>query len=118
MKIKVPDIQNSLKGKLQEAVSQIESIGEEVEEKWMKIKTLLNDICENTIGYPDKKDKIWILDNTWDNIYKRKQVKIKMSGMYNTQKQKKVGKRICIPGEGSKEINVERSKKVYGQHCK
>jgi hypothetical protein len=28
-----------------------------VEEKWMKIKTVLNDICENTTGYPDKKDK-------------------------------------------------------------
>jgi hypothetical protein len=26
-----------------------------VEEKWMKIKTVLNDMCENTIGYPEKK---------------------------------------------------------------
>jgi hypothetical protein len=55
MKIKVLDIQDSLKGKLQEAVSQIESIGEGVEEKWMKIKIVLNDICENTSGFPDNK---------------------------------------------------------------
>jgi hypothetical protein len=54
MKIKVPDIQNSLKEKLCEAVSQIESIGEGVEEKWMKIKSVLNDICENTTGYQKK----------------------------------------------------------------
>jgi hypothetical protein len=59
-----------------------------VEEKWMKIKTVLNYICENTIGYPDKKDKIWISDNTWTIIDKRRHMKIKMGGMYNTRKQK------------------------------
>jgi hypothetical protein len=84
MKIKVPDIQDSLKGKLQEAISKVESIGEGVEKKWMKIKTVSSDICENTIGYPDKKDKIWISDNTWNITDKRRQVKIKTSGMYNT----------------------------------
>jgi hypothetical protein len=56
-----------------------------VEQKWMKIKTVLNNICENTIRYPDKKDKIWISDNTWNITDKRRQVKIKM---YNTHKWK------------------------------
>jgi hypothetical protein len=49
MKIEVPDIQNSLKVTLREAVSQIESIGG-VEKKWMKIKTVLNDICDSLSG--------------------------------------------------------------------
>jgi hypothetical protein len=80
MKIKVPDIQDSLKGKLREPVSQLESIGEGVEEKWMKIKTVLM-IYVKTIGYPDKKDKKWTSDSTSDIINERRQVKIKMSGM-------------------------------------
>jgi hypothetical protein len=49
-------------------------------------------VCENTIGYLDKKDKIWISDNTWNIIDKRRQVKFKMSGMYNTRKWKEVEK--------------------------
>jgi hypothetical protein len=58
----------------------------------MKIKTVLNDICKNSTGYPDKKDKIWISDNTLNIIDKRRQVKIKMNGMYNTCKPKEVEK--------------------------
>jgi hypothetical protein len=54
MQIKVPDIQDSLKGKLQEAVSQNESI-DGVEEKWMKIKIVLNYICENQLHIQTKK---------------------------------------------------------------
>jgi hypothetical protein len=50
-----------------------------VEEKWMKIKTVLNDICEDTLGYSD---------NTRNITNKRRQVKIKMCGMYNTCKWK------------------------------
>jgi hypothetical protein len=45
-----------------------------MEEKQMKIKTVLNDICDNTIGYPDKKDNIWISDNTWNISDKTRQV--------------------------------------------
>jgi hypothetical protein len=63
-----------------------------VEEKWMKIKIVLNDICENTTGYPYKKDKIWISDNTRNISDKRMQVKSRMSGMYNTHKWEKVEK--------------------------
>lgn len=90
MKIKVPDIQDSLRGKLQEAVSQIESIDERVEEKWMKIKIALNYICENTTGYPEKNDKIWISDSIWNIADKCRQGKIKMSGMYDSCKQMEV----------------------------
>jgi hypothetical protein len=45
VKMKVPDTQISLEVKLRGALSQTQSIGEGVEEKWMKIKTVLNNIC-------------------------------------------------------------------------
>jgi hypothetical protein len=54
MKIKVADILDSPEEKLQDAVSQIESIAEGVEEKWMKIKIVFSDICEHTTGYRGK----------------------------------------------------------------
>jgi hypothetical protein len=112
MKINVPDIQDSLKGKLRAAVFPTESIGEGVEEKWMKIKTVLNGICENTIQYPYKKDKIWISDRTWDIIDKRKQVKIKMSGLYNTRKGKEVEKEYASLDKELKKL-IQRDHRRY-----
>jgi adenine-specific DNA methylase len=55
MKVQVPDIQDSLKVKLREAVTQVESIGKGVDEKWMKIKTVLNYICKNTLAIQTKR---------------------------------------------------------------
>jgi hypothetical protein len=80
-----------------------------VEEKWMKIKTVLNDICENIIGYPYKKDKICISDNTWNIIDKRGQVKIKMSGMCNTHKWNEVEKEYAS-------LNKEVKKLIWRDH--
>jgi DNA-binding ferritin-like protein (Dps family) len=56
----------------------------------MQLETVLNYICENTTGYPDKKDEIWIPDNAWNITDESRQVKIKMSGMSNTRKWKEV----------------------------
>jgi hypothetical protein len=81
-----------------------------VEEKWMKIKTVLNDICKNSTGYPDKKDKIWKSDNTW-NIIDKRQAKIKMSGMYNSHKWKEVEKEYAS-------LDKEVKKLIWRDHRK
>jgi hypothetical protein len=61
----------------------------------MKIKTVLNDVCENTTGYPD---------NTWNITDKRRQVNIKMSGKYNTHKKKEVGKEYASQNKEVKKL--------------
>jgi hypothetical protein len=71
-----------------------------------------NDICENTIGYPDKKDKIWVSDCTLDIIDKMRQLKIKMSGMYNTCKRKAVKKEYASLDKEIKKL-IQRDHRRY-----
>jgi hypothetical protein len=53
-------------------------VHEGVEEKWERIKTTVQDICENTLGQEDNTRKDGISDSTWKMIERRKQMKGKM----------------------------------------
>jgi hypothetical protein len=70
----------------------------------------LNDTCEDTTGYPDK--KVWISDNTWNFTNKRGHVKIKMCGMYNTCKWKEVEKEYASLDKEVKKL-IQRDHRRY-----
>ena len=57
------------KTKLQEGASALRyEVHEGVEEKWERIKTTIQDICENTLGREDNTRKDCISDSTWKMI--------------------------------------------------
>jgi len=75
--------QKIFKNKLRKEVSIFwYEISEGVKEKWERIKTTFQSICENTLGREDNKRKDWISDSTWTLIERRKQVKGKMCATY------------------------------------
>ena len=64
-----------------------------MKEKVGKIKTTIQDICENTLGREDNTRKDWISDSTWKMIQRRKQTKGKMCATYvRTRKGKELEK--------------------------
>jgi len=84
-----------------------------VEEKWERIKTTFQHICENTLGREDNTRKDWISDSTWKMIGRRKQVKGKLCATYaRSRKGKELEKEYAAL---SKEIkkNVRRGHRAY-----
>ena len=63
------ECQKTFKTKLREGASALRyEVHEGVEEKWERIKTTIQDICENTLGREDNTRKDCISDSTWKMI--------------------------------------------------
>jgi hypothetical protein len=88
------ECQKTFKTKLREGASTLRyEVHERVEEKWERVKTTIQDICENTLGREDNTRKDWISDSTWKMIERRKQMKDKMCATYaRTRKGKELEK--------------------------
>ena len=68
-------------------------VPERVEEKWERMKTAFQEICENTLGPENNIKKEWMSDSTWRMIERRKQVKGRISSAHaRTRKGKELEK--------------------------
>jgi len=93
-KLEDMECQKTFKTKLREGASALRYEAHEgVEESWERIKTTIQDICENTLGLENNTRKELISDNTWKMIERRKQMKGKICATYaRTRKGKELEK--------------------------
>jgi hypothetical protein len=93
-KLEDMECQKTFKTKLREGASALRyEAYEGVEERWERIKTTIQDICENTLGWENNIRKEWISDSTWKMVERRKQMKGKMCATYaRTKKGKELEK--------------------------
>jgi hypothetical protein len=105
------ECQKTFKTKLREGAFTLRYVVHEgVEEKWERIKTTIQDICENTLWQEDNTRKDWISDSTWNMRERRKQTKGKMCATYaRTRKGKKWEKEYVA-------LSKEIKKKVRRDH--
>jgi hypothetical protein len=116
-KLEDTECQKILKTKLREVVSSLrykipEGEGD-IEEKWEKIKTALQDICKNTLGIENNTKRVWVSDNTWKMIERRKPMKHRICALYaGTRKRKELEKEYAAL---SKEVNksVRKDYRAY-----
>jgi hypothetical protein len=113
--LKKPDdieCQRMLKAKLREGASSVRYVTSEgVEQKWEGIKTMLQDICEGTLGLENNKKKVWISDSTWKMIERRNKMKGRICAVHaRTRKRKELEKEYAAL---SKEVN-KSVRKDYG----
>jgi len=108
------ECQRTLEVKLREEVSSLRcKVPEAVEEKWERIKTAFQDICENVLGPENNIKKEWISDSTWKMIERRKQMKGRICVVPSrTRKGKELEKEYAAL---SKEVNkcARRDYRVY-----
>ena len=108
------ECKKTFKTKLREgAIALRYEVHEGIDEKWERIKTTIQDICEHTLGREDNTRKDWISDSTWKMIERRKQAKGKMCATYaRTRKGKELQKEYAAL---SKEIkkSVRRDHRAY-----
>jgi hypothetical protein len=108
------ECQKTFKTKLREGASALRyEVHEGVEEKWEKLKTTIQGICDNTLGREDNTRKDWISDSTWRMMERRKQTKGKMwTTNARTRKGKELEKEYVTL---SKEIkkSVRRDHRAY-----
>jgi len=68
-KLEDSECQRTFEVKLREGASSVRyKVPEVVKEKWERIKTAFQDICENTLGPENNIKKTWISDSTWKMI--------------------------------------------------
>jgi hypothetical protein len=78
-KIGMPDIQNLSRNQLQESIASIQNMDTiNIEDRWKNIKTLLNNICENSLGFVNRRKKEWISSSTWEKIEERRWLKAEL----------------------------------------
>jgi len=108
------ECQKTFKTKLQEGASTLRyEVYEGVEEKWERIKTTIQDICENTLGREANTRKDGISDSTWKMIERRKQTKGKMCATYaRTRKGKELEKEYAALCKEIKK-SVRRDHRAY-----
>jgi hypothetical protein len=108
------ECQKILKAKLRVGASSLRyKVPEGAEEKWERIKTTLQDICENTLGLENNKEKEWISDSTWKMIDRRNQMEGRICAVQaRTRKRKELKKEYAAL---SKEVNksVRRDCRAY-----
>jgi len=113
-KLEDMECQKTFKTKLRKGASALRSEAHEgVEERWERIKTTIQDICENILGRENNTIKEWISDSTWKMIKRRKQTKGKICATYaRTRKGNELEKKYVAL---SKEIkkSVRRDHRAY-----
>jgi hypothetical protein len=89
-KIGMPDIRNLLRAQLQEGIASMWNMDTiDIEDRWKNIKTLLNNICENLLGFINRRKKDWISSSTWEKIEERRRMKAELCAghSFNTRRQ-------------------------------
>ena len=72
-KLEDMECQKTFKTKLQKGASALRYEAHEgVEERWERIKTTIQDICENILGRENNTRKECVSDSTWKMIERRK----------------------------------------------
>jgi hypothetical protein len=55
----------------------------DIEDRWKNIKTLLNNICEDLLGFVNRRKKEWISSSTWEKIKERRWLKAESCAGYS-----------------------------------
>jgi regulator of replication initiation timing len=88
-------------------------VPEDVEEQWERIKTKLQEICENTLRLEKNKKKEWLSDSTWKMIERRNQMKGKSCAVCaRTRKRKELEKQYAAFSKGVNK-SVRRNYRAY-----